>query len=409
MDSLYNKHIEKYFRRFASREPLISQPIDRACQMIVVIPCHNEPDLIGTLDSLLDCKVPGAPVEVIIVVNQGELNDSKVSAQNKRTIDAFEEWNELAKTTYYGFHLIQALDMPKKHAGVGLARKVGMDEALRRFASIGIDGSIICLDADCRVSKNYLTEIEEKFGWSTAGLGEVHFEHLYQFEGNEKLRKGIVNYELFLRYYVEGLKYSGFPFAIQTIGSCMLVKASTYAKHGGMNKRKAGEDFYFLHKIIPHEAFIEVKDARVYPSCRTSDRVPFGTGKAQQDWLDQGSAEYTTYDPRIFEELKALLSVIDDFFEKTGQEVINLLPEIPRTFIQSHGYDRKIDLIKTNCKHPEQFRKQFFIWFDGFICMKFIHFVRDNYFKNIPIKQAIASLAIDDQKDIKRLLATLNQ
>jgi len=408
MNQLNKQHIEKYFKRFASRKSLINQAIDRACKIIIVIPCHNEPDLIGTLNSLIDCDAPDAPVEVITVVNHSEDTDSEVKAQNFRTIEDFNEWNRSLKHQDLNFHLIEALDMPKKHAGVGLARKIGMDEALRRFNSIKINGSIVCLDADCWVSENYLTEIEEKFGQSNAGLGEVSFEHPYGLENNEKLRKGIINYELFLHYYIEGLKFSGFPYAIQTIGSCMLVKASTYAKHGGMNKRKAGEDFYFLHKIIPHETFIEVKNARVYPSCRTSDRVPFGTGKAQQDWLDQASAEYTTYNPRIFEELRALLSVIDDFFEKTSQEVINFLPEIPRSFIQSHDYDQKIVLIKSNCKHPEQFRKQFFIWFDGFLCMKFVHFVRDNYFKNIPIRQAIRSLACDSQKDIKRLLSALN-
>ncbi len=392
MNQLNKQHVEKYFKRFASRKPLINQAIDRACTMIIVIPCHNEPDLIGTLDSLMDCDAPDAPIEIITVVNHSERTDPGIKEQNLKTIEAFNQWNPSIKNQNLNFHLIEALDMPKKHAGVGLARKTGMDEALRRFDSIGIDGTIVCLDADCSVSKNYLTQIEENFEESNARLGEVHFEHQFEYENNEKLRKGIINYELFLYYYVEGLKQAGFPFAIQTIGSCMLVKASTYAKHGGMNKRKAGEDFYFLHKIIPHEAFIEVKNARVYPSCRTSDRVPFGTGKAQQDWLDQGAEDYLTYDPRVFRELGALMGEVDHFFKKTTQETIELLPKIPKRFIQSHGFGQKIELIKSNCRNIEQFRKQFFVWFDGFLCMKFIHFARDNYFENIPIQQAAQRL-----------------
>ncbi|OEK02045.1 hypothetical protein BFP97_11160 [Roseivirga sp. 4D4] len=392
MNKTAELYINNYFKRFASRKPIIDQPINSTCGLIIVIPCYNEPDLIGTLNSLTSCYPPSFPIEVIIVVNQSEITDLEVRVQNLRTIEAFKKWNGSIKHQNLDFHLIEALDMPKKHAGVGLARKTGMDEALRRFDAIGIDGTIGCLDADCRVSKNYLTEIEEKFGKSNAGLGEVHFEHQFKLERNEKLRKGIINYELFLYYYVEGLKQAGFPFAIQTIGSCMLVKASTYAKHGGMNKRKAGEDFYFLHKIIPHEAFIEINDATVYPSCRTSDRVPFGTGKAQQDWLDEGSDDYLTYDPRVFKELRVLIDAVDQFFEYRLEAIIEQLPKIPRTFVQTYGYEGKINLIKSNCKNLEQFRKQFFIWFDGFLCMKFVHFVRDNYFENIPIQLAVQRL-----------------
>ncbi|MBO3700393.1 glycosyltransferase family 2 protein [Roseivirga sp. E12] len=379
-------HIDNYFKRFAVRAPIILEPLSSLCQMIIVIPCHNESDLIGTLRSLLDSDRPSFPVEVITIVNQSvDCQNHEVVQQNRNTIKAFTEWNKSVNRDDITFQIIKALDMPKKQAGVGLARKIGMDEALRRFDSIGVNGTIVCLDADCRVSKNYLSEIEKQFTNSNAGLGEVHFEHQFEHESNDKLRKGIINYELFLYYYVEGLKFSGYPFAIQTIGSCMLVKASTYAKHGGMNKRKAGEDFYFLHKIIPHEKFVEVMGASVYPSCRTSDRVPFGTGKAQQDWLDQASEDYLTYDPKVFDELKTLIDSVDQFFESAVMTVIKQLPSIPRAFVQTHEFEAKIELIKSNCKDIGQFRKQFFIWFDGFLCMKFVHFVRDSYYENIPI------------------------
>ena len=307
-------HIHNYFKRFASQESLISEPIDPNCGIIIVIPCHNEPNLTDTLESLLTCTNTTNLVEVIVVVNEKlENDDHELHKQNLQTISDFDQWKLDLKESHITFHLIEALDLPKKTAGVGLARKIGMDEALRRFVSIDVNGTIACLDADCRVSKNYLVAIEEDFNQSNAGLGEMHYEHPFQHENDEGLKKGIINYELFLRYYVEGLKFAGFPNAIQTIGSCMLVKASTYAKHGGMNKRKAGEDFYFLHKIIPHEVFKEVKTATVYPSCRVSDRVPFGTGKAQQDWLDQEEQEYLTYDPKVFSELKAHSKPIQNF------------------------------------------------------------------------------------------------
>lgn len=410
MTTLNKVHIDNYFKRFATREALITEAIDSSCEIIIVIPCHNEPDLIGTFKSLLKCKMPSTPVGVITVVNQkAESEESTLSKKNSETIEAFKQFNQELLHEKIKFHLIQALDMPAKHAGVGLARKIGMDEALRRFDSIGVNGTIVCLDADCRISDNYLVTIEKEFTQSSAGLGEVHFEHRFELEKDSNLKNGIINYELFLHYYVEGLKKAGFPYAIQTIGSCMLVKASTYAKHGGMNKRKAGEDFYFLHKIIPHEEFIEVTGATVYPSCRTSDRVPFGTGKAQQDWLDQDTPDYLTYDPRVFYELKSLLDVVKSFYTDDIKTITQQLPEVPKDFIRHHNYEEKISLIKSNCKSLEQFEKQFFIWFDGFLCMKFVHFVRDNYYPNRLINDSVNTLLELNETNSETLLNIFRQ
>ena len=79
-----------------------------------------------------------------------------------------------------------------------------------------------------------------------------------------------------------------FPFAFHTIGSSMAVRASSYMRQGGMNKRKAGEDFYFQQKIIPLCGFTECNSTVVYPSPRPSYRVPFGTGRAMLGYLQNG-------------------------------------------------------------------------------------------------------------------------
>ncbi|MCE7994448.1 MAG: glycosyltransferase [Roseivirga sp.] len=403
-------YIANYFKRFASEVPIIPDPIDSVCKIIIVIPCYNEPALTATLDSLSACKLPEYTIEVIIVVNQSEEASDNLNETNQQTIRDFKQWkmrHEDSETQRAGklkFYCLEVLDLPRKQAGVGLARKTGMDEALRRFVSNNQDGTVVCLDADCRVSSDYLMAINSEFVQSEAGLGELHFEHSYETEPDPALKNGIINYELFLRYYVEGLRQSTFPHAIHTVGSCMLVKASVYAKHGGMNKRKAGEDFYFLHKIVPHEKFATVTGASVYPSCRTSDRVPFGTGKAQQDWLDLGSQDYLTYDPRVFTELKRFIEAVSSFYITPPDHVIPQLPETISEFLIQHGFNHKIDLIRSNCKSERQFHKQFFIWFDGFLCMKFVHFLRDKFYSNIPIEAAASQLIGCDTRNSEVLL-----
>ena len=91
-------------------------------------------------------------------------------------------------------------------------------------------------------------------------------------------------------------------------------RASTYALSGGMNRRKAGEDFYFLHKIGPLGKIVAVRNTAVYPSARLSDRVPFGTGKAQQEWLVQSNRHRFLYHPQIFEDLRSFLNAIPAWY-----------------------------------------------------------------------------------------------
>jgi len=398
------RYIENYFKRFATDQPLLKEAIDPTCKMIVVIPCCNEPDLISTLNSLKACEQLEYSVEVIVVLNHSENAMFDVKKANEQTLLEFGKWNSLNELTHLKFHVIEVFNLPKKTAGVGLARKIGMDEALRRFASINYNGTIVCLDADCLVSHNYLTAIDQQIVKSNAGVGEMNFSHQFENEKNNNLKEGIVNYELFLRYYVAGLRQSLFPNAIHTIGSCMLVKANVYAKHGGMNKKKAGEDFYFLHKIVPHEKFVMVDKGTVFPSCRTSDRVPFGTGKAQQDWLNKDDKTYSTYNPKVFEDLKVLFQCLEKIYDPTFDNWAFELPASITTFLEAHNYFEKLNLIRANCTSQQQFKKQFYVWFDGFLCLKFIHYARDNFYPNIPLVKAAGTIINSESADPTDLL-----
>jgi hypothetical protein len=57
-----------------------------------------------------------------------------------------------------------------------------------------------------------------------------------------------------------------------------------------MNRRMAGEDFYFIQKLLPAGGFFNLNQTTVYPSPRSSARVPFGTGVTIQR-LTEGKNE----------------------------------------------------------------------------------------------------------------------
>ena len=167
-----------------------------------------------------------------------------------------------------------------------------MDHAIHRFLwANNENGIIVSLDADTICDDRYLQQLElfyEKY--PRANGCNVNFNHLLTENDDARLKKAVLQYELYLRYYVECLRFIEFPHSFHTIGSCFTVSALSYCKQGGMNMRQAGEDFYFLQKLFYLGEFYELNSAFVYPRARLSQRVVFGTGPAlNRIYGDEGS------------------------------------------------------------------------------------------------------------------------
>lgn len=378
---------ERYATRFGFRPPLISQPPPADMQLCIVIPCYDEPHLIWVLDALRACHAPRHPVEVIVVINAG-IHEHEVKRRNRKSLEAAEAWGRRNDAYWLKLHRIWVDDLPAKHAGVGLARKVGMDEALRRFAALENPGMIVCLDADCTVAPNYLQTLEQVQMQNAPASCTIHFEHRFEEVPEPALSEGIMYYELFLRYYVNALAYAGYPYSMHTIGSSMAVRADIYALSGGMNRRKAGEDFYFLHKVVPMGNFRNVPQTCVFPAARVSHRVPFGTGKAQQDWLHKAESRKYSYHTRTFVDLKKLMQKIGVFYQCDPRYIEQELQKLPITvqnFLQTLDFCERLKEMKANATTFSTFNKRFFTWFDGFKALKFVHYCRDHYYKQQPL------------------------
>ena len=301
-----------YLSKYCTHPAYISSAPATNLFLSVVIPCFNETELINCLQSIFDGEPTLYPTEILVVINASQNSSPEIKAQNEISLQNAILWEQSHRKNNLSFQFIN-LELPFKDAGVGLARKIGMDEAVRRFENSKFknEGVIVCLDADCTVEKNYLQAIEKHFLENLNAVGaSIQFAHLYtSLPAKEKI--AIVHYELFLRYYVNGLRLAQHPFAFHTIGSSMAVRNLAYQKQGGMNKRKAAEDFYFLQKVFVLGNFTEINSTCVYPSARISERVPFGTGKAVGDFME--GKEILFYNPVIFLELKFFIETILNF------------------------------------------------------------------------------------------------
>lgn len=362
--------------------PFIITPINNNVSIIVVIPCYNETELITALSSLVYCKKPKGTVEVITVLNSAISDLDAVKETNSKMLEKAMNWSNENFLGWLTFYFIDANNLPDKDAGVGLARKIGMDEAVYRFESIKKDGIIACFDADSTCQDNYLMELEKHFENNPKSPAcSIYFEHPIQgSEFSEENYRAIEAYELHLRVYRNALKFCGFPFAYHTIGSSMAVKSKAYQKQGGMNKRKAGEDFYFLQKMMTLGNFTELTTTNIYPSPRISDRVPFGTGRAMQNYLKGENKGFTTYNFQSFMDLKILVEQLENLYK---QEVG--LPESVSAYLVTINFSENLQKIKRNSTSLIHFKQLFFNWFNAFKVLKFMHFARDNYYPDIDV------------------------
>lgn len=381
--------MSNYFKQYGDYVPLIKEEISNETRFIIVIPVHHEPDLIRTLNSLSKCEQPGSAVEVICYINAGEQQSSEIKNHNLNTYNNVLNWKENAPD-FLSIHPILNNELKKKHAGVGLARRKGMDEAAWRLQNK--NGVIICLDADCEVAPNYLNVIQETFTENpTLKSASVYFEHSLDETESIEIREGIILYELFLRYYVEGLKKCQYPFPFHTIGSCMIVRSDVYLAQGGMNKRKAGEDFYFMHKLFPLGDFKEINGTCVYPSARVSDRVPFGTGKAIGQWLNRDKDLQMAYNFEIFDELKKLFDNSKSLLQE-GVSVLNSLEKATIDYLNEIKFENALQEIKANVADEKQAIKRYYRYWDGLRLLKLVHYLRDKRFSDQPLIKSASEM-----------------
>jgi len=387
-----------YLEERALFPEIIKEAPDKQTGIIVVVPAYNEPEINKLLDSLLLCSKPECKTEVIIVINAPADAAKESIENNKTTLKNIESWKNENSSCFFRLFAFKAGQPATAGWGVGLARKTGMDEAVRRFNSINNpDGVILSLDADCLVDKNYFVSVcNELMKKQDRTACSIYFEHPLSgsdFAGN--IYEYITLYELHLRYYFQGLAYSGFPYVFHTVGSAMAVKALSYVKAGGMNRRPAGEDFYFIQKLVPSGGYFNLTSTTVYPSPRPSSRVPFGTGASIGKLSEGNLATLLTYNMLAFKELRSFFGVTDSFFQCNTQklnECYKLFPPGLKLFIDEKEWTEKMVEIKNNTSGLPSFRKRYFGWFNMFRIVKYLNNVHVEIFEKKPVDVSASEL-----------------
>src|SRR6056297_2854805 len=184
-----------YLQKHAIGQPLIPSAPDPEIHSIIAIPAYNESGLLTCLDSLFLCDLPEHPAEVIVLINSGVHSPPGIIDLNRKTHTEILEWCSTHQRPGLTFHAVLLENLPKKHFGAGLARKLVMDEGVRRFNRVDhAVGIILSLDADTTVEQNYLREVTGCFDRNPRVDGcSIRFAHPAEGErerGRESGREG---------------------------------------------------------------------------------------------------------------------------------------------------------------------------------------------------------------------------
>ena len=298
------------------------------------------------------------------------------------------------------------LEIPSHVGGVGMARKIGMDMALRLLQKTSDPLHLIMsLDADTLVRDDYLPIVRKVFVSARSKTGVLSYAH--QIPSDPDIQKAICAYEIFLRYFLLGLRYAGSPYAFHTIGSTIVTTDDAYLAVRGMNRREAGEDFYFLNKLAKISPIRTIRETKVYPSARVSGRVPFGTGATMDKMTSGRIAEQRFYDPMVFQIVKDWLMLMEQSFSRSEKQILTEARKIHSglaDFLIARKFPDLWPKIRSNLKDLKTYKSQFHNWFDGFETLKLINHLTGEYYPRTAmmpaLKMVLESLGINSTEKV---------
>jgi hypothetical protein len=375
----------------------ISETAITAFDGAIVIPSLAESKLLfSTLHSLAQNPTDIlSRFLVLVVVNHRQDASASDKRDNLRTLARLTAGDPSLEHLQLGWvdAASPGQELPPKIGGVGLARKIGFDLALARIDYRQGPGILISLDADTLCRSDYLPAITRHFRNSRVCGAVIPFCH--QDGATPAVDRAIRRYELFLRTYVLGLDRAGSPYAFHTVGSAMACSAEAYVRAGGMKVRAAGEDFYFLEHLAKEGGVSKVNGTVVYPSARSSHRVPFGTGRSMSRLLADDEGAVLFYQAKCFQVLKEWLDLVHRSLDSDADSIQERAEKIScylanyLTLIKFNIYWMKL---RNNFTSRPLLRKGFHAWFDGLKTMKLIHHLSAGPFPRQEPEQAVPGL-----------------
>ncbi|HVW27157.1 MAG TPA: hypothetical protein VHC69_17445 [Polyangiaceae bacterium] len=410
--------VRKYLAAWAEPEAALAGAVDGGYSRCLVVPaCRERASL---LDGYLRAAATSSGRTLCVLVVNGRDGEVAACTENAALlaelratlagVRAVPRSPESGVSAFVGATAESALDVlvvdrasggaqfPKK-AGVGLARKIGVDVALALRVAGKVESALVfCTDADVTLPERHFERPELAPGSrrTSSAAGAAVFPFWHEPSSDEAITRATALYELSLRYYVAGLAAAGSPYAFHTLGSAMAVDCEAYAAVRGAPNREAGEDFYLLAKIAKVKPLVRTDLPMIRIQSRASDRTPFGTGA----YVARGVAggERLFYAPETFAALGRFLRSLDAassdgsadrFLDARGGLRADEWDAVARTLFGPKGRASFV-AAALHATSSDARRVRLHDWFDAFRTLKFVHALRDSVWRDVPFRDALS-------------------
>jgi hypothetical protein len=436
--AVVDKAVRKYLAQHAEPEAaraLARLPAERRFGHVLCIPAHGEEN--SLLHAL--ASVPPGPcgdVLVIVVVNETSAVGDGARAANQASLQALlgshspkapDEHAMTWRAHPQGALLVidrthSGVPLPEAQ-GVGLARKIAADVALALWADGRIHAPWIhCSDADVLFPTDYFARAMPPPADDSrdATPAACIYDFLHLPEQDLATARAALRYEIFLRYYVLGLRSAGSRYAFHTIGSTLALAPLAYARARGFPRRAAAEDFHLLAKLAKLGAIVELRGEPILLSGRVSNRVPFGTGAGIAKALARSSAgkPFPAYDPRIFEWLRVWLRTLDALGANATTNTPGLRDILAAQANASMDVDAdalyealdELGAIRAAESGRVRGTRHLHERFDALRTLRFVHHLRDRRFPSFALETALreaAFIEFDGDDDLVTTRAAL--
>ena len=369
-----NESIDKYLKKRAVKGPwkIYNTLPPKKYDIVICIPCYRENDFIfETLESLNNQNYKNlSQVLVVVVVNNSDIDDLKVIEDNQIT------FSKLISNNYnYDLGVVDAysdkLSLRKNEAGVGMARRIGMDLSIKFLRP----SSVMCLlDADTIVSEEYIESILSDYNYKQWNSCTVSFSHRLNIP---ETKAHIIEYEKLLKETSHHMMLSGSPYFPVPLGPTIICTVESYVAVGGMNKKKASEDFYFLQELIKYGNTALISKELVYPSSRISIRAYLGTGVRMRNCIS-GDLDIDSlyYSSNSYSVLKKWISLGSKSYQLSFSDLsksIDLIHPKLKEFLYEFDIDSVWDSLH-EAPTKDHFTQQFHRWFDAFKTRKLLKY-----------------------------------
>ena len=95
-----------------------------------------------------------------------------------------------------------------------------------------------------------------------------------------------------------------------------ICNVKAYIACGGMSKKKATEDFYFLQALSKYSPIFTIEDVLVFPSSRVTNRVYLGTGFRMQEYKSTKQFTNLMFSSKSFKCLKEIITIANITWNK---------------------------------------------------------------------------------------------